>query len=272
VLIEPRGEQVIAMDLGLSGPAPGLYENDVVGERETFDQLKAFSAYAKNLNHAASNDDVVVVDIMLLFTQNIADTFPCDMTQTLMEYLVFKANQTFFDSRISMRLRLVHSEFVDYPNPSSIVSLNALREALDDDPSTTTAPSLAHLASLRNTFSVDSDNDGTGDNADTDDDNDNLPDAYETANQLDPLDGSDAQQDADNDGSSNIEEFEAGSNPNDPHSTPEDPDIPETSSGGGSIGLSWICLVLTLVIIRRRINAILSGRLAHSYPFHEHSD
>lgn len=118
--------------------------------------------------------------------------------------------------------------------------------------------------------SADFDNDGTGDNADTDDDNDNLPDAYETANQLDPLDGSDAQQDADNDGSSNIAEFEAGSNPNDPHSTPEDPDIPETSSGGGSIGLSWICLVLTLVIIRRRINAILSERLAHSYPFHEH--
>ena len=109
----------------------------------------------KNLNHAAANDDVVVVDIMLLFTQNIADTFPGDMTQTLMEYLVFKANQTFFDSRISMRLRLVHSEFVDYPNPSSRVALNALREALDDDPNTTAVPSLANVASLRNTFSAD---------------------------------------------------------------------------------------------------------------------
>jgi len=155
VLIEQRGEQVIAVDLGLSGLTPGLYENDVVGERKTFDKLKAFSAYAKNLNHAAANDDVVVVDIMLLFTQNIADTFPGDMTQTLMEYLVFKANQTFFDSRISMRLRLVHSEFVDYPNPSSRVALNALREALDDDPNTTAVPSLANVASLRNTFSAD---------------------------------------------------------------------------------------------------------------------
>ena len=262
---------MIAVDLGLSGLTLGLYENDMVGERKTFDQLMAFSAYAKKLNHAAANDDVVVVDIMLLFTQNIADTFPGDMTQTLMEYLVFKANQTFFDSRISMRLRLDHSEFVDYPNPFSIVALNALCEVLDEVPNTTAVPSLANVASLRNSFGADFDNDGTGNNADTDADNDNLPDAYETANQLDPLDGSDAQQYADNDGSSNIAEFEAGSNPNDPHSTPEDTDMPETSSGGGSLGLSWICLVSTLMIIRRRINAILSERIAHSYAFHEHS-
>ena len=101
---------------------------------------------------------------------------------------------------------------------------------------------------------VDTDNDGIGNNADTDDDNDNLPDAYETANNLNPLDGSDAQQDADNDGSSNIAEFEAGSDPNNPNSTPATPG----SRGGGSIGLLWMFFSLTLMLMRRRINATSS--------------
>jgi len=63
--------------------------------------------------------------------------------------------------------------------------------------------------------SVDSDNDGIGDNADTDDDNDGMPDDYETANGLDPLSNSDAGEDADNDGATNLEEFLAGTDPND---------------------------------------------------------
>ncbi len=149
LLIEQRGEQVFAVDLGLSGLTPGLYENDVVGE------LTASKAFGKSLNQEAIKDEVVVVDLMLLFTQNIVDTFPGDMTQTLMEYIVFKANQTFFDSGINMRLRLVHSQFVDYPNPSSIVALNQLRDALDNSASTSTEPSLANVASLRDTFGAD---------------------------------------------------------------------------------------------------------------------
>lgn len=57
------------------------------------------------------------------------------------------------------------------------------------------------------------DGDSQGDACDSDDDNDGLPDDYETANGLNPLDPSDASADADNDGFSNIEEFEAGSDP-----------------------------------------------------------
>ncbi len=53
------------------------------------------------------------------------------------------------------------------------------------------------------------DGDSQGDACDSDDDNDD----YETANGLNPLDPSDASADADNDGFSNIEEFEAGSDP-----------------------------------------------------------
>jgi hypothetical protein len=161
LLIEQRGEQVFVVDVGLSGLTPGIYDNDVVGEQKASSglkassQLKAFTGFGENTEQATVNDDVIVVDLMLLFTQNIVDTFPGDMTQTLMEHLVFKANQTFFDSRISMRLRLVHTQFIDYPNPSSRVALNELRDALDDNSNTVTVPSLENVASLRNTFGAD---------------------------------------------------------------------------------------------------------------------
>jgi hypothetical protein len=149
LFIEQRGEQVFVVDVGLSGLMPGIYENDVVGSALNSD------AFEKNVTQGTTNEDVIVVDLMLLFTQNIVDTFPGDMTQTLMEHLVFKANQTFFDSRINMRLRLVHSQFVDYPNPSSIVALNQLRDALDGDPNTVTDSSLANIATLRDSFGAD---------------------------------------------------------------------------------------------------------------------
>lgn len=155
LLIEQRGEQVFVVDVGLSGLTPGIYENDVIGDLNAFSGLKAFSAIEHNVNSVTTNDDVIVVDLMLLFTQNIVDTFPGDMTQTLMEHLVFKANQTFFDSHINMRLRLVHSQFTDYTNPSSIVALNQLQNAFDDDPNTDTDPSLESLATLRDIFGAD---------------------------------------------------------------------------------------------------------------------
>ncbi|MEM7280827.1 MAG: S8 family serine peptidase [Pseudomonadota bacterium] len=61
---------------------------------------------------------------------------------------------------------------------------------------------------------IDTDNDGIGNNADQDDDNDGMPDGFETSNGLDPLDAADATQDADSDGLNNLDEFLAGSNPN----------------------------------------------------------
>ncbi|MCZ7599518.1 MAG: hypothetical protein M5U09_19775 [Gammaproteobacteria bacterium] len=60
---------------------------------------------------------------------------------------------------------------------------------------------------------VDSDDDGTGDNADLDDDNDGMSDIYEQANGLDPLDPSDATGDLDLDGYTNLEEHDAGTDP-----------------------------------------------------------
>lgn len=59
---------------------------------------------------------------------------------------------------------------------------------------------------------ADNDSDGIGDNQDTDDDNDGMSDSWEATYGLDPL-VNDANEDADGDGVSNFEEFQAHSDP-----------------------------------------------------------
>lgn len=58
----------------------------------------------------------------------------------------------------------------------------------------------------------DTDGDGVGNNADTDDDGDGMSDAFELANNLDPL-SADGSYDYDGDGSTNLQEFQAGTSP-----------------------------------------------------------
>ena len=60
---------------------------------------------------------------------------------------------------------------------------------------------------------LDTDHDGTGDNADTDDDNDGINDTDELKYGLNPKDPSDAAKDSDGDGISNIDEIRHGTNP-----------------------------------------------------------
>jgi hypothetical protein len=61
--------------------------------------------------------------------------------------------------------------------------------------------------------SEDIDADGIGDNADTDDDNDGMSDSFENEYGFNSLDASDAELDLDNDGVTNLEEFNAGTDP-----------------------------------------------------------
>jgi hypothetical protein len=73
---------------------------------------------------------------------------------------------------------------------------------------------------------LDTDGDGTGNNTDSDDDGDGMPDDYEIANGLDPLNAADAAADADGDGFSNLEEFLAGTDPQDANDFPDINDVP----------------------------------------------
>ena len=65
---------------------------------------------------------------------------------------------------------------------------------------------------------LDTDQDGIGNNADPDDDGDKMPDTWEEQYHLDPLDFTDAGQDADEDGISNYKEYLDGTLPDDPNS------------------------------------------------------
>ncbi|EIJ34161.1 S8 family serine peptidase [Thiothrix nivea] len=62
---------------------------------------------------------------------------------------------------------------------------------------------------------LDNDADGTPNSTDPDDDNDEMPDAWEIAHNLNPLDHSDAILDPDHDGLNNREEFNHSTDPND---------------------------------------------------------
>ena len=66
------------------------------------------------------------------------------------------------------------------------------------------------------TVEQDADGDGIGNNVDPDDDNDQIPDDYEIANELNPLDATDAIGDLDGDGLSNLDEYLAGTEINNP--------------------------------------------------------
>jgi thrombospondin type 3 repeat protein len=74
-------------------------------------------------------------------------------------------------------------------------------------------------------------------NADTD--GDGIPNGYEQAHGLDPLNPADANLDNDGDGFSNLQEYLAGTNPNDPNSTPFRVTSILPQGSGHNILLTW---------------------------------
>ena len=72
-----------------------------------------------------------------------------------------------------------------------------------------------------NADQLDTDGDSLGNVCDSDDDNDGLPDVWENANTLNPLDPTDALQDADMDGVTNLDEYRVGTDPQDNLSNPD---------------------------------------------------
>lgn len=89
---------------------------------------------------------------------------------------------------------------------------------------------------------LDTDNDGTGNNADTDDDNDGMSDTWELQYGLNPL-VDDADLDLDGDGISNMDEYDNGSDPSQVPSnyTPEKP-IVSSPTISGTVSLRPVLL------------------------------
>ncbi|MBT6273425.1 MAG: matrixin family metalloprotease [Chromatiales bacterium] len=103
-------------------------------------------------------------------------------------------------------------------NSDNWVKFSTFAPAPEDLPfSTIVAPAvLDNCPSVSNANQNDLDTDGQGDVCDDDSDGDTMPNTFENANGLNPLDASDALTDLDNDGSSNLEEFTNGTDVNDP--------------------------------------------------------
>lgn len=78
-----------------------------------------------------------------------------------------------------------------------------------------------------NADQADLDRDGAGNVCDDDDDGDGLPDDYEIANGLDPLNSFDQRADPDGDGFNNLEEFRFGTDPNSPNVDENNNGIPD---------------------------------------------
>lgn len=72
---------------------------------------------------------------------------------------------------------------------------------------------------------LDTDSDGTGNNSDPDDDDDGMPDTWEDQYGLNSL-VNDASVDSDNDGYTNLQEYQAGTDPSNPNSKPKPKAMP----------------------------------------------
>ena len=101
-------------------------------------------------------------------------------------------------------------EEVTAPLADDIDGANALYPDTDGDGR---ADTLDNCPSIANPGQSDTDGDGAGNACDSDDDNDGMPDGFELANGLDPLNADDAGQDPDGDGATNLEEFIRGTDP-----------------------------------------------------------
>lgn len=154
LLFEVREDGIWQIDVQKLNLFNGLYKNDTLGLPPSFNQSSDIFAATDAFN-AKESQNPTVVDIMLLFTPNIQATYPSEMSFTLMNHLVAKANQSFANSDINMQLRLVRSELVNYTRPSSRDALNDIVAALDNDPNTSTDNSLTSINNWRNQSGAD---------------------------------------------------------------------------------------------------------------------
>jgi len=92
-------------------------------------------------------------------------------------------------------------------------------ESLDSD-ADGIADGSDNCPNISNTGQEDLDGDGRGNLCDLDSDNDGIPDSNEIALGLDPLNPSDAAGDIDGDGVTNVQEYQAGTDPTDINSAP----------------------------------------------------
>lgn len=150
---ELKDSDLWVVDITASRLLPGLYHHDVANP-----QAQLFSVPTELLEAGArtlNRQNPIIIDTLLIYTPNIVAAYPGDMTETLMNHVIAKANQTFVNSGANILLRLVDTELVDFTLPSSLVALTEMASALDDSNATVPDASLANLSQLRDSVGAD---------------------------------------------------------------------------------------------------------------------
>jgi hypothetical protein len=113
---------------------------------------------------------------------------------------------------------------------------------------------------------VDSDNDKIGNNTDLDDDGDGMDDDFETFHGYNSLVSSDANDDSDSDGATNLQEFQSGSDPESDLSNPTNQQLFRISrsslgtQGNGDSGVPQETLNAPLAISRNGQNVVFESQ------------
>ena len=119
IWLQQQGNQLYLVDVDAAGFVEPSYENDVRHPQTAVANSVKSQGFAPTVQQV-NGQEITVVDIMMLYASEVTEVYPNGQADTLMTQLVANANQAFVDSGVSMQLRIVHRQEVNYQKPSSI--------------------------------------------------------------------------------------------------------------------------------------------------------
>ncbi len=145
--VEPVGEGSLHRITKLDPTKVMPLENDALISPQKLEQNGIAPQGSSQKPLSATLDDGSVIDIMVLYTEGMATTYPGTLIDTLINYLVDLANQAYINSQINTRLRIVKTQQVSYTDGDSLVT--AIVELTDG------TGVFSNVATWRNTYGAD---------------------------------------------------------------------------------------------------------------------